>query len=203
MGRRRRSGSGGPKRGKKVTVKVIKRSTGFSGYKLMDELIAAHHTHLAEAKIALAWMYEKKPDADGRLVLGRCKKCSDLDFQMSEHDFVIQLNFEAWNAAGFSEVQMRALLDHELCHAQVAKDTNGEEKKDENGRTVYRIRKHDVEEFQEIVARHGVWKDDLRSFAEAAMRATDKKQPLFNGAANGHAEGNGKSKGRVEGVAAS
>jgi hypothetical protein len=96
---------------------------------------------------------------------------------MHQYDIVILLNHEAWNSAEFSEKQMRALLDHELVHAEVAKNDDGEVKTDEQGRTCYRIRKHDIEEFTEIVHRHGLWKSDLARFAQVAME--QKKAPLL------------------------
>ena len=184
------------KRAKKVTVAYIDRKSRFSGYERMDKLIDQHHPHLKDAKIALAWMYGKKEDTDGRLVLGRAKKGSDLDRELNEFDFVIMLNHEAWNMGSFTEEQQLALLDHELCHCQVSIDTSGELKKDEKGRIVYRSRKHDVEEFSEIVARHGMWKRDLEQFAQSEMKFNDSKRPLLNGLENGedgkgHQNGNG------------
>ena len=50
---------------------------------------------------------------------------------------------------------------------------------DTKQRPVWRVRGHDVEEFEEIVARHGVWKRDLERFAEAIAKR--KKSPLFSG----------------------
>jgi hypothetical protein len=77
------------------------------------------------------------------------------------------------------------VIDHELCHAQVSMDSNGEPKTDENGRTVYRTRKHDIEEFKEVVARHGLYKSDVESFAKAILADADR--PLLQAA-----EGTGK-----------
>lgn len=113
---RRRSGIDKTKHAKKVNVKLIQESQTFNGRKIMAELIEKHHPHLRDAKIALAWMYNKKADVDGRLVLGRAKKGSDLDRDMHGYDFVILLNHEAWNAASFKPEQQAALIDHELTH---------------------------------------------------------------------------------------
>lgn len=38
---------------------------------------------------------------------------------------------------------------------------------DDNAGLVRGIRGHDVEEFREVVERHGAWKPDLAEFAEA------------------------------------
>jgi hypothetical protein len=145
----------------------------------MEELIEAvkEHAHLRDAKIAIAWRFGKKADADGRIWLGMTKKGSDLDRSLHGYDFVIVLNHDAWNQASFSEAQMTALLDHDLSHCAVAHDTNGQVKLDELGRKVWRIRKHDLEEFEGVVKRRGLWKSDVRSFVEAADE--QRKRPLL------------------------
>lgn len=201
MARRKKSTGGTKVKGrKKVTVDLIARKRGdtvATPYKLMEEIVEAHHPHLRDAKIAIAWRHGKKADSDGRIWLGQAKKGSDLDRALHGFDFVLLLNHEAWNA-NLSEAQMRALLDHELCHCAVVVDTNGEPKVDEKGRTVYRLRKHDIEEFRDVVARHGLWKEDIREFVEAAIKA-EPDLPLFPEAkkkskagAKPSANGNGK-----------
>jgi len=166
---------------KKCTVKLLKRTHAgevVGPYRIMEKLIEKHHNHLKDAKIAIAWRFGWKSDTDGHTVLGQAKKGSDLDRELHDHDFVILLNHERWNGSGFTEDQMTALMDHELCHCEISKDTNGEPKTDENGRICYRIRKHDVEEFRDVVARHGMWKGDLEQFAEAA--ADKSSRPLLD-----------------------
>lgn len=186
---------------KQIQVQVIPRESS-SGeptqtYVLMDELIARHHPHLSDARIALAWRFGWKPDPDGRLKLGQAKKASDLDRELHTYDFVIVLNFEAWNAADWTRDQMRALLDHELCHCQVAKDEYGEEKTNAAGRPVWRVRGHDTEEFVEIVARHGLWTNTLEQLAAAAIAYSDAPLlTLMQKKENGGKSGGGNGKGR-------
>jgi hypothetical protein len=177
MGRRKLKAG---KKKKRVLVRLIEREHEgqvVQAYRLLDELIDQHHARLRNAKVALAWRYGWKVNPDDRLTLGQAKKAGDLDREMHHFDFVILLNHEAWNEAQFSEKQMRALLDHELVHCEVAKDDKGEVKEDDFGRTCYRIRKHDVEEFTEIVARHGLWKSDLEKFARVMTERA--KAPLL------------------------
>ena len=162
---------------KTVTVELIGRKQNgriAAPYKIMEDLVAKHHSHLADAKIAMAWRFGKGPDPDGRLWLGQAKKGSDLDRALHGFDFVILLNHEIWNSAEFAEEHMIALIDHELCHCERAVDADGIPKIDELDRPVYRIRKHDVEEFIDVVNRHGIWKDDIRKLAEAAQEAKDR-----------------------------
>lgn len=41
---------------------------------------------------------------------------------------------------------------------------------DEYGRSVWRTRKHDIEEFHAVIERHGCYKKDLEKFAEALLK---------------------------------
>lgn len=158
---------------KKLAYLLIEREgdSGAKWYPILEQLIAQHHTELKDARIALAWNLTWKADADGRAKLGMCKKASDLDRELAAYDFVIVLRRDFFESVSVTDQQRRALLDHELCHAAVTDDGRGEPITDERGRIVYRIRKHDLEEFREIVERHGTWKKDLEAFAQAIDRA--------------------------------
>lgn len=135
-------------------------------YLQLRELVADFHEHLLDARIALAWCTAWTPDVDGRLVLGKLKKASDLEREFAEYDFVVLLNKLFWNDAQVTDAQRVALLDHELCHAARAHDPRtGEPALDERTRPVWRTRKHDLEEFGDIVHRHGIYKRDLELFA--------------------------------------
>lgn len=158
---------------KKVSYELIPRDSAIGEriYPMLEEIIAAHHDHLVDARIALAWATAWKADADGIITLGKCKKASDLDRELMAFDFVILLNRGFWYDLRVKDHQRRALLDHELCHASVKYDEAGDVAVDERGRTVYRIRKHDIEEFSAIVERHGTYKADLERFAQALRRS--------------------------------
>lgn len=49
--------------------------------------------------------------------------------------------------------------------------SNGEQKEGRDGLKEWRLRKHNIEEFREIVARHGQWKSDIQEFVKVAMEA--------------------------------
>lgn len=138
-------------------------------YGLAREVIAQHHDHLAEAKIALAWMHEVKPDRDGHLVWGRTRKVGPAERIFHDHDFVITLNAAVW--VELSPTARRALMDHELSHC--GSRTNDDDE------VVYYVRKHDLEEFVAIVRRYGLWKSDIEQFVNAAVEARARQ----NGAA--------------------
>lgn len=141
-------------------------------YRLLDELVDRFHDDdLREARIALAWCTSWKADADGRVTLGKCRRATALDRELSQWDFVILLNKDFWTHPKVTALQRRALLDHELCHAAIKLDENGEPQLDDRDRVVYRTRKHDIEEFASIADRYGCYKKDLEAFAQALNRA--------------------------------
>ena len=152
---------------KSVNFELIQREFQAEPYAILDEM-RAQHEDLAEAQIVLAWREKLKSDKDGHLVLGKCVKISDLQKELAEWDFVILLNHETW--LFFSADWKRALMDHELCHAAPSLDEEGDVKRDERGRVVWRCRKHDIEEFHDVVQRHGCYKSDLQRFAEEVLR---------------------------------
>jgi hypothetical protein len=159
-------------------ISEIENDTQPEPYRILEEIRDANHRDIASARIALAWRKNEKADQDGHLVLGRCVKVSDLYKQFADYDFIIVLNREVWNDIEFTNAKKLALMDHELCHAAAAYDEEtGERKMDERGRQVFRSRKHDIEEFEEVVTRHGCYKRDLERFAEALIQR--RNNPLF------------------------
>jgi hypothetical protein len=158
---------------KRVSYELIPRDhvIGAPMYALLDSLVADYHYELSMARIALAWCTSWKADVDGKIVLGKCRKASDLDRELAQFDFIILLSRSFWTDGRVSDKQRTALLDHELCHAALKYDDKGEPVEDERGRLVYRTRKHDIEEFTPIVERHGCYKADLERFAAALRRA--------------------------------
>jgi len=140
---------------------------------IMRDMTNRHHEELRNATIAPAWMIRNKTDRDGILVLGKMKKATELERLAHGNDAFLLLNQEAWER--FDDRQKRALIDHELEHLTVSLDEGtGEPKLDGHGKTRYRIRKHDVEEFQAIISRHGCHKNHLRQFAEEALRVDNQ-----------------------------
>lgn len=162
---------------KAIKIKVVPRADAPDEYDILDDYVARYHDHLAEANISIAWHYGWKADPDGRLTLGKFKKASDLDYQLHNFDWVLLLNWNVWSKVAFTLEQKRALIDHELCHGEVARYDDGDEKRDEKNRLVWRVRKHDLEEFREVVERHGCWKADIEAFTRAALRKS--KTPLL------------------------
>lgn len=164
---------------RKIPYQLVERDSaeGEDVYGMLDRLCERWHQELPFNRIAIAWAFAWKPNVDGQVTLGKCKKASQLDRELMDFDFVILLNRGFWTEERVTDEMREALLDHELCHATIDLDNEGEPKIDTRGRVLYRTRKHDIEEFQQVVARHGVWKQDLRDFAGQLLKA--KKFPLL------------------------
>lgn len=162
---------------KKIPWEMLDREHQPEMYELLDELITEHHDELFNARVALAFNTSWKPDTDGHRTIGRCRKVSDLEREWMPFDFIILLHKEFWTSPEVTDEQRRALLDHELCHAGVAVDRDGEPKLDERDRLVFRTKKHTVEEFHEIITRHGIWKYELETFWETLQKAKQRSAP--------------------------
>lgn len=186
MGRRKSFSGEKPKKRKKVTVQLLRRVHAgqvTEPYRIMEGLIAKDRKDLENVKLAIAWRIGWRADANGLLTLGRCRKRGDLDRELDEFDFVILLNKEAWQT--LDDTQKQALIFHELCHAQVVIDSDGNPKQDDRDRLVCRIRKHDVEEFRLVTEKFGLWTQDLAKLAQAnindaarpLLKANEEKQP--------------------------
>jgi hypothetical protein len=156
---------------RRVGYELIERDHvgGHPVYAMLAELVRDHHEDLRPARFAIAWNLTWQPDADGRTKIGMAKRASDLDRELAAFDFVILLRRAFWKDDRVTDEQRRALLDHELCHCARATTKGGDPAVDERGRPVWRIRKHDIEEFSEVVDRHGMWSRDLENLA-AALR---------------------------------
>ena len=154
---------------KAVSYELILRDSiaGQPMYELLDNLVRAHHDEIRDARIGLAWCTSWKPDVDGRVTLGKCRKATELDRELAAFDFVILLRRVFWIDERVTPGQRAALLDHELCHARRKHDNSGEPVVDERDRPVYRTRGHDIEEFTEVIERHGCYKADIERFAMA------------------------------------
>ncbi len=139
--------------------------------KIAANIIYEWHPHLVG--VAIAFII-KAPGNDGAenpktakaprggkaLKLGSAAAVSE-KYQLitdRDYEFIIELNGQYWDRLELD--QQQALIDHELCHCR--KDGDG-----------FYLADHDLEEFRQIVRRHGFWKPDIQAFCEEA-------QPLFD-----------------------
>jgi len=169
------------KKRRKVTVQFLKRTHAgkvTEPYEIMERLVKNERADLKDVKIGIAWRLGWRQDADGNLQIGQCKKRADLDRELDEYDFIILLNKEAWPTMDetMDDKHKERLILHQLEHAQLSLDSNGEPKRDDRGRLVCRIRKHDFEDFRSVIKKYG-WQDNLSEIAKAAI--ADAERPLL------------------------
>lgn len=124
---------------------------------LASDIIAHHHPHLADANFVLL-MRSPAAKSKGKLTLGTAKKASPEHKALytGEVDFIITLAGGEWR--DMTNRARRALLDHELCHCVGDSEVG------------WSLRGHDVEEFGEIIERHGLWHDDLKEVGETVRQ---------------------------------
>lgn len=132
---------------------------------LARPIISNHHSHLAGTRIEYVFR-EKASTKGGKTVLGTARLVKGLAAMLStpgatDSDgndyFVIEIAKDTWDL--LPNDKRKALLDHELSHCQVALGDAGEVK--------LTIQPHDVEEFAGVLARHGLWQEDLEDFVSA------------------------------------
>lgn len=135
---------------------------------LAEEIIDAHHPHLRDAR--MGFMYRDKPMKQGRqFVYGEARKVSEKDQVFLQFDFIIWIAktaFEDW-----SPETRRALVDRELCHCGGFPG-------------MWQMRRHDVNEFVEIVERHGFWNPWLVMLRDAEK--TEQQGALIVDEPRGH-----------------
>jgi hypothetical protein len=143
--------------------------------KIADELIPKHHEALNRTDVTIRYVFrEPAAKSHGRLVYGKARKVGGLSAYLVglEHAdrleddepvdfFVIEIARDLW--IGQTEAQRKALVDHELSHLDVELDDNGDRK--------LVMRGHDLEEFTDVVKRHGLWRPTVAKFAEVAKAA--------------------------------
>src|SRR5262245_7245289 len=145
------------------------------------DLINAHHSHLATVRIIYVFASDPLREK-GKVVWGRAKKVSGLNAWLASGDkgrdasapaefFVIEIQKTIW--AQLDDKSRRALVDHQLTHCDVDIETGN-----------LTMRPHDLEEFNSIVRRYGLWRDDVELFIDAA-----NQRGLFEGFERERAEG--------------
>jgi hypothetical protein len=127
-----------------------------------EDLIKKDHPNLVEARIAFVFQ-DEATQSDGRFELAKTSKVPPKMQPMMEYDFLVVIAKDRWGA--LSSNAREALIDHELCHCG-GDDLNG-----------WKMRHHDIEEFREVLERHGAWNaglsKDLRSIMQPGLPGTE------------------------------
>lgn len=145
--------------------------------RIARKLIGKHHSHLNRHDVAIKYLFRDPPArSKGRLVYGKASKVGGRTAYLVglEHNdrldddgpvdfFVVEIAFDPWQ--GLTDRQKAALVDHELCHLDVEiPEGSNEDRK-------LLTRGHDLEEFTEVVQRHGLWRPTVAEFAQVAKSA--------------------------------
>lgn len=130
------------------------------------ELIPEYHRHLYGHEVLFLFT-DKTQKSRGKLIGAKVSKLNDTQRYLSSGtgasveegaEYMILISKEIWDSLLTS--QRRALIDHELCHI-VEKPPKEDAEEDEPTLTIIG---HDIEEFDAIVQRHGLWHDAHKSF---------------------------------------
>lgn len=139
---------------------------------IAEELIEKHHHSLHEHKPRIEYVFiDKTPKKNGKEVWGTMRKVTNLASFLAQEEFaqeqgindpffVMTITKPVWDI--LDNDKKVALVDHELCHAAVEEKDNGDIK--------LVLVPHDLEEFTSIVRRHGLWREDVKEFAEVAQK---------------------------------
>jgi len=119
-------------------------------FSLMSELINEYHSHLRNANIECLFT-NKGRKRGGKTVIATCEAVNPTYNYLTNVDFIITIYDKVWEQ--LADKEKKYVLDHELYHAFVGENKNGE--------PVYKTVPHDLEEFNEIVERYGLMQRDL------------------------------------------
>jgi hypothetical protein len=149
------------KKEKKVSIPLIFDEFE-SGKEVADKLIRQYHTELASANIRFICR-NKSAKKGGRKVPGTVSKMGGKYKHLTNCDFVIEVSLEFWNE--FAPEKRMALIDHllEWCFG---------EEDEKTGDMKWKLRAPEVQEFSEIVSRHGNWTDELHEFERSVKSHT-------------------------------
>jgi len=143
---------------------------------LGNAIIAANRPGLVDAKICYMFR-EKASITRDKVIAGRCIRVDDRNYSIHKYDFLIEIAMDLWQEA--NDDFKKALMDHELGHAGIVRDENGELELDDKGRIRTYVNLHDIEEFSDVLARHGAYHEALRQFLQAFAdrKSKTKKAP--------------------------
>lgn len=148
---------------------------------IANHLIPKYHQHLIDFSVRIRYAFvDKTPKSKGKETWGTCRKVSGLNAflegQSEDSDpfFVITISEPVWDVLPHDK--RIALVDHNLCHAwaeakQQKDEADGDSDMEVDNPVKLFMVPHDLEEFSCIVRRHGLWKEDICDFVDAALKA--------------------------------
>jgi hypothetical protein len=144
------------------------------------------HQHLKDHDATIDWLIRNEPKCKGGrrvlgtayipMVQGELRDCFEwlLSALLGRWpDFLIVIDREYWEQADARAREI--LVYHELSHCVQKFDAYGAPRFHKDGRPMWGLRGHDVEEFTATVKRYGSWSDEIKLFV-AAAREGDMSQ---------------------------
>ena len=99
---------------------------------------------------------------------GKCSKATGKWKHLTGMDYVVEVWDGFWKTA--TQIQKQALLYHELSHIDYKEDKD-------TGEITWKIKRHDVEEFFDVVKNYGIWDSKLKTlFAMEIEYEANKKE---------------------------
>jgi len=136
------------------------------------EVINLYHQDLKCLRIA----YLFRPKAiisNNKVTVGKAIKVDDRNWTLHGIDAIIEIAQDVWLKASVDF--RKALMDHELSHIQVIKDSDDNVIQDENSNRIrIKLRSHDIEEFAHVLNRHGAYHEQLEAFLAAHVESKDE-----------------------------
>lgn len=140
---------------------------------IAEKLIPENHAHLLAHGVRMVYLFrDDTPKKNGKLTMGVARKVTGVhaflagaeidlaDGRTGEAFFAIVMTRPIWEE--LTPAQKEALTDHELSHCAVKFNKAGE--------LVLVVKPHDLEEFNTVVERHGLWQRDVERFLKAARK---------------------------------
>ena len=142
-----------------------------------DRLIHNDFTHLLGIRVEYVFS-EKQMTKGGMEIWGKAQKVGSLNAFLAggpaakedgetEAFFAIVISRPVWDR--LLDQPREALVFHELCHLGVMRDEEGSVKS-------ISIIPHDLEEFEKVVHRYGLWRESVRTFLDAARSEEDGRE---------------------------
>lgn len=133
-----------------------------------EAIIKQDRTYLNDTKI----YYLFRPEAaisDNHAVAGMAVRVDDRNRTIHDYDFIVEIAKDIWES--LDATFRKALVDHELGHIGLRKDKEGNVIFcTDTGRPRTFSKKHDLEEFSEVLERHGAYHERIRDFLDAYAR---------------------------------
>lgn len=129
------------------------------------DLIKTYHGHLVNTRVDFCFVAQVDEEGNtqpmmkkGKEHWGDARKITGINAHLAgaaDPFFCIEISQHTWE--GLEPIQQRALIDHELSHLGIEDDK-------------LTLLPHDIEEFGPIVARYGLWRKDVKNFAEIVQQ---------------------------------